>query len=119
MQDLLQASSLVLPPTEDGVDCTSKDTWGLGLLAMAHMFAAAIEGHIMSAGPVGGEYPGTPVAIIMAAFCLFLVVKFSLSAFRRRRDGAASYGTHVVVAIGAVYLLVIFLWGIWIQWIHR
>ena len=71
----------------------------------------------MSAGPVGSEYPGTPVAIVMAAFCAFLVGKFLLSAFRRKRDRTTkqNYGADVVVAIVAAYLLVMALWAIWIH----
>ena len=71
----------------------------------------------MSAGPVGSEYPGTPVAIVMAAFCLFLVVRSSMSAFRRRRERSTTqrYGADVVVAIVAAYLLVMALWAIWIH----
>ena len=71
----------------------------------------------MSAGPVGSEYPGTPVAIVMAAFCAFLVGKSLLSAFSRRRDGTTrqSYGADVLVAIVAAYLLVMALWAIWIH----
>ena len=71
----------------------------------------------MSAGPVGSEYPGTPVAIVMAAFCLFLVGKSFLSALRRRRDGSAGpgYGADVLVAIIAACLLTMALWAIWIH----
>jgi hypothetical protein len=71
----------------------------------------------MNGGPIGSEYPGTPVVIMMAAFCSFLVGKSLLSAFRRRRDRTTgrSYGADVLVAIIAAQLLVMALWAIWIH----
>jgi hypothetical protein len=73
----------------------------------------------MSAGPVGSEYPGTPVAIMMAALFSVLLVKSLLPVFRRGRNGTKqSYGANVVVAIVAAYLLAMVLWAIWIS-IHR
>lgn len=71
----------------------------------------------MSAGPVGSEYPGTPVAIVMAVFCAFLAGRSLLSALKRRSDRTTKqhYGADVVVAIVAAYLLVMALWAIWIH----
>jgi hypothetical protein len=68
----------------------------------------------MSLGPVGSPFPATPVAIVMAAFCSFMLGKFLLSAFRRRRDSTGSQG-YVAGVIVAAYLLIMLLWGIWVH----
>ena len=73
----------------------------------------------MSAGPVGSEYPGTPVAVIMAVLFSFLMARGLLSVFKRR-DGSGNttrqrVGADVVVAIVAAYLLVTILRAIWIH----
>jgi hypothetical protein len=71
----------------------------------------------MIGGPIGSGYPGTPVAIIMVAFCALLFGRSVLSVFRRRRDDAIrqGYGADVVVAIIAAYLFVMMLWAILIH----
>ena len=72
----------------------------------------------MRVGPVvGGHYPGTPVMLIVAGFCGFLVGRSILSAYRRKHDAALRQnpGASVWVAIVAAYLLVMALWAIWVH----
>jgi hypothetical protein len=67
----------------------------------------------MSQAPVESILP-MPAAILMAVFCSFMLGKFLLSAFRRRRDSTGWQG-GVVGAIVAAYLLITLLWGIWVH----
>jgi hypothetical protein len=66
----------------------------------------------MIQGPVESPFPPTPVAILMAVFCSFMLGKFLLSAFRRRRDSTGWQG-EVAGVIVAAFLLIMLLWGIW------
>jgi hypothetical protein len=68
----------------------------------------------MSKGPVGSPFPATPVAILMAVFCSFMLWKFLLSAFRRRRDSTGWQGYVAGVIVAACFLIML-LWGIWIH----
>jgi len=62
----------------------------------------------MKIGPIGSEYPGTPVAILMAFLFAFLFVNTVMSAFRRWRNKELRqrYWASIFVAIVAAYLFV-------------
>jgi hypothetical protein len=74
-------------------------------------------GEIIVTGPVGSPYPGTPVALGMAALSFTILIKSARSAYRRSRNatGLHEYGTDLMLLILASVLLAVTISAIWIH----
>ena len=78
---------------------------------------------MITGGPVGSPYPGTPFMLIVVGFCAFVLGKSVLSAYRDRRRKAATLqnparhnpGARVLVGVMAAFLLFMAVWAIWIH----
>jgi hypothetical protein len=66
-------------------------------------------------GPIGSEYPGTPVMLVMAGLTTFILAKAGLAAYRRRGDvtGRQNWEAHALLAVIAAVFLVMELWAVW------
>lgn len=45
-------------------------------------------------GPVGSEYPGTPIMLLVAGFLAYISGASARSAYRSRREAVNSHGTY-------------------------
>ena len=67
-------------------------------------------------GPVGSDYPGTPITLALACLSAFIFVRAMLSVFRQRRDVRSRHtrGADAIVAVVAAYLFATMLWAVWL-----
>lgn len=69
-------------------------------------------------GPIGSEYPGTPVVFAFLGLFAAVLGKSALSA-HRRKNGVTGQQPRVVDAIVTIMAAIFVLVVLWAMWTHR